>query len=253
MRSLESHPSVAGSPPLVELRAAVIGHGRRALTPPFDFALRPGDFTLLVGPNGAGKSTLARTLMGVLPPLAGARTATAQGRPVRFGYVPQRERLDELWPFSTLDIALMGAVPRLRPFQPFGRALERRARAVLEQVGIAALADRPFRGLSGGQQQRALIARALVAEPDVLVLDEPTNHLDVPGERAVYELLGALHRAEPAKAIFVIAHHIEPALPVATRVVVMRPGEQPRAGSVAEMVAGDALADLRVAAWGGAA
>ena len=248
---LQTNQPEGSRQPLVELRAASIGHGRRALTPRFDLALRAGDFTLLVGPNGAGKSTLARTLMGVLPPVEGERVAVAQGRAVRFGYVPQRERLDELWPFSILDLALMGAVPSLRPFRPFGGAVKRRAREVLAQVGIADLADRPFRGLSGGQQQRALIARALVADPDVLVLDEPTNHLDVPGERAVYELLGSLHRAAPEKAIFVVTHHLEPALQVATRVEMMRPGEAPRGGPVAEMLAGDALADLRVAPWGG--
>src|SRR5690606_29995523 len=153
----------AGTAPLVRLRGVVIGHGRRAIAPAFDLDVRPGDFALLVGPNAAGKTTLVRTILGVAPPLAGTREATVDGRPIRFGYVPQRERLDELWPFSVLDIALLGAVPALRPFEALGRARRRRAREVLARVGIADLADRPFRDLSGGQQQRALIARALLA------------------------------------------------------------------------------------------
>ena len=239
--------------PLVRLQAIQIGYGRKVLAPAFDFSIEPGDFIVLAGPNGAGKSTLARTIMGVLQPVTGTRTATSAGRPVRFGYVPQRERLDELWPFSVRDIALMGAVPALGAFRQFGAARRARALEILGQVGIADIADRPFRGLSGGQQQRALIARALVAEPDVLVLDEPTNHLDVPGERAVYELLGALHRASPEKAIFVITHHLEPALPFATRVVVMRPGAAPVSGPALEMAESEALADLRVAAFAGGA
>lgn len=243
--------STAPGQPLVELRGARIGHGRRALTPAFDLELRAGEFVALAGPNGAGKSTLARTLMGLLPPIEGERRAGLPGRPLRFGYVPQRERLDDLWPFSALDIALMGAVPSLRPFQPFGRKLRARAREVLEQVGIGAMADRPFRSLSGGQQQRALIARALLADPDLLVLDEPTNHLDVPGELAVYDLLGALHRAAPGRALFVITHHLEPVLPLATRILVLRPGQAPVGGTVEEMAASGALHDLRVPRWEG--
>ena len=245
------HLSATSPTPLVQLQAIRIGYGRKALSPPFDYAVDAGEFVVLAGPNGAGKSTLARTLMGVLPPVEGRRLAAPGGRPVRFGYVPQRERLDELWPFSVLDIALMGAVPALRPFAPFGTARKRRAREILAQVGIDGIADRPFRGLSGGQQQRALIARALVAEPDVLVLDEPTNHLDVPGEKAVYELLGALHRSSPEKAIFVIAHHLEPALSYATRVTVLRPGAAPVSGPAREMASSAALADLRVASFAG--
>ncbi|WP_373044527.1 metal ABC transporter ATP-binding protein [Vulgatibacter sp.] len=233
--------------PLIELQAIQTGYGKRPLSPPFDFTVRSGDVIVLAGPNGAGKSTLARTLMGVLPPVAGTRRAGTAARPVRFGYVPQRERLDDLWPFSVLDIALMGAVPGLGAFRPFGRARQQKALAVLAQVGIADLASSPFRSLSGGQQQRALIARALVAEPDVLVLDEPTNHLDIPGERAVYELLAQLRREEAEKAIFVITHHLESALAIATEVVVMRQGERPRIAPVDEMVASGALDDLRIA------
>ena len=240
----DSSKSAAGSQ-LVRLRAAAIGHGRKALGPSFDFSIDAGDFVLLVGPNGAGKTTLARTLMGVIPPVGGSREAAVGSRPVRFGYVPQREHLDALWPFTALDVALLGAVPSLRPFERFGAGRKARAREILEQVGIGGLGDRPFRDLSGGQQQRALIARALVAEPDVLVLDEPTNHLDVPGERAVFDLLGALHRSYADRAIVVVAHHLEAAMRQATRVVVVRQGQAPIGRPPEQALAEGLLDDLR--------
>ena len=204
--------------PAIRLRAAVIGHGRRRVAGPIDLDLARNDFLVIAGPNGAGKSTLVKTMLGVLPPLSGS----VERRGIRVGYVPQRERLDEIWPFSALDIALMGRVPALGPFRFLGKE-QRRARELLAQVGLEAEADRPFRSLSGGQQQRALIARALVAEPDVLVLDEPTNHLDVPGERAVWSLLGEIHRRQE-RALVAICHHLAPALLHATRVAVLRDG-----------------------------
>jgi len=233
----------------ISLRRAVIGHGRSGVAGPFDFDLQPDEFLVIAGPNGAGKSTFVKTLLGVLPPLQGE----LENRGVRFGYVPQREHLDPIWPFSTLEIALMGTVPRAAPFRFTKAADKRRGREILEQVGLADDADQAFRSLSGGQQQRALIARALMAEPDVLVLDEPTNHLDVPGERAVYELLGDIHR-EQRKSIVVICHHLAPVLRLATRLAVLR-DRKLSVGTVEEVLAAGHLRglvddDLR---WSGAA
>lgn len=223
---------------VIRMSRAVIGHGRRAVAGPFDFELAGEDFLVVAGPNGAGKSTLVKTMLGALPPLSGS---VARGA-IRFGYVPQRERLDEIWPFSALEIALMGRTPALGPFGFFRRADRLRVREILALVGLGAEADRPFRSLSGGQQQRALIARALAAEPDVLVLDEPTNHLDVPGERAVWSLLGDIHR-RGEQALVAICHHLAPALAHATRLAVLRDGGL-SVGDPGAMVRSGALGDL---------
>lgn len=228
---------------LIQFRQVRLGYGNRDVAGPLDLAIDRGEFLLVAGPNGSGKSTLIKTLMGVVPQRGGERIATVDGKPVRFGYVPQREHLDALWPFSVLDICLMGMVPGLRPFEFFGAERKRKARAVLEQVGMGDRADEPFRDLSGGQQQRALIARALVSSPDVLVLDEPTNHLDVPGERAVYELLGAIHRDEKQVALVVVTHHLEAALPWATRLLAMRDGSV-QVGNPSDLLESGAVDDL---------
>ncbi|HWV37517.1 MAG TPA: ATP-binding cassette domain-containing protein [Vulgatibacter sp.] len=223
--------------PVVRMRGVEIGHGRRRVAGPIDLDLAPDDFLVIAGPNGAGKSTLVKTMLGTLPPLRGAVE-----RRCRFGYVPQRERLDDIWPFSALDVALMGLVPAAAPFSRATAGDRRAARELLALVGLEAEADRPFRDLSGGQQQRALIARALVAEPEVLMLDEPTNHLDVPGERAAYELLAEIHR-RGRQAIVVICHHLGPALRHATRLAILQDGSLV-AGPPDDLARAGALGDL---------
>lgn len=103
------------------------------------------------------------------------------------------------------------------------RALRERVEDLVERVGLAGLEGRPFRDLSGGQQQRALIARALVPQPDVLILDEPANHLDIVGERELVELLATLH-ATLRPSLAIISHRLGFLLPHADRLVVMRDG-----------------------------
>jgi len=163
-----------------------------------------GDFLGIVGPNGAGKTTVLRGLLGLLPPRKG-RVERADD--LHFGYVPQRQTVDLLFPLSALEVALMGRYRKVglgrRP-----RAVDRDvAREGLASAGVAALADRPYRDLSGGQKQRVLIARALVAQPDVLVLDEPTSGMDLSGETAVMSLLRDLHR-DRSLTILMVSHQL---------------------------------------------
>ena len=205
----------------LRLREALIGHRPgEALFPRLDFELFAGEWLVVAGPNGAGKSSFVQTLLGTLPLLEGRRELGMPG--LRFGYVPQRLELDPIWPLSALDVVCMGGAPWLKPF---GRSATLRGRALelLEEVGLAGAAELPFRSLSGGQKQRALIARALVAGAEVLVLDEPANHLDLPGERALVEMLSALHQRR-APTIVWISHRLEALLGRADRIVFLRRG-----------------------------
>lgn len=190
---------------LVALRGAAVGYGRRVLLSGVDLTVRRGDFLAVVGPNGGGKTTLLRALLGVLPPLSGARLQPA---PLAVGYVPQRDQVDAIWPLSAAEVVAMGRarlVPPGRRLRPGDQAMVQRA---LDRVGIAAHAGRPFRDLSGGQRQRALIARALAAEPELLALDEPTSGMDPAGELDVLELLEALHR-EQGLTVAMISHRLD--------------------------------------------
>ena len=169
----------------------------------------------LLGPNGSGKTTLFKTLLGILPPLAGTVRRSAE-HPPRFGYVPQRERLDAIFPVTVREVVRMGAYRRLRPFAPLPEASHERVAGALARVGASGWESRLLSELSGGQRQRVLIARALVSQPTVLLLDEPTTGVDLATELAVIELVRQLRAA--GLAIVMVSHNLRTVEQVADRV-----------------------------------
>jgi len=169
---------------------ADLGYGRLSVLTDLNLVLEEGDFLGIVGPNGTGKTTILKAMLGILKPMKG-QVRRSPG--ARFAYVPQRQFMDEVFPLTVMEVALMG---RYTLLGAFGRPSRRDRDSVLQclgHVGIADLAQRPYRVLSGGQKQRTLIARALTAEPRVLILDEPTNDMDIGSEHAIMELLKRLH------------------------------------------------------------
>ncbi|MDX3849123.1 ABC transporter ATP-binding protein [Streptomyces sp. AK02-01A] len=161
------------------------GTGGRRLVDGADLTAAPGETVGLVGPNGSGKTTLLRCVYGTLRPTRGRalldgddlHTMTPKARARRVATVPQDGRTD--FELTVREVVAMGRSPHKRFWEPDTAADEALAAAALERVGIAALAGRAFPSLSGGERQRALVARALVQRPSLLVLDEPTNHLDI--------------------------------------------------------------------------
>jgi len=188
---------------LVELEDAAFGYAGRVVVRAHGLAVRPGEFLGLVGASGAGKTTLFRGLLGLVPPLAGrVKRAGAV-----FGYVPQRETLDELFPLSALEVVEMGACGRRTGLRAFGRDERAAAHAALARVGLGPEARAPFAELSGGQRQRVLIARALLARPTLLLLDEPTSAVDQAAERRILALLRELNERE-GLAILLVSHNL---------------------------------------------
>jgi ABC-type Mn2+/Zn2+ transport system ATPase subunit len=169
------------------------------------FAVGRGDRVAVLGPNGGGKSTLFRVLTGELAPSSGSFEL---GTP-RPGLVPQAERSRLDYPVSALDVALMGALPRL-PWWRRPRPGDRDAAlSALRRVGLGDLADRSFGELSGGQRQRVLVARALVQDSPLLLLDEPFAGTDAPSA----EVLGGLFDdlAREGSGLMMATHDIEQA------------------------------------------
>ncbi len=171
----------------------------------FTFDVEAGQRVALLGPNGGGKSTLFRVLTGELAPSSG-EVAVAGGLPA---LVPQTERSRLDYPVSALDVALMGALPRLAWWRRPGRADRARAHEALARVGLAELAGRTFGELSGGQRQRVLVARALVQDSPLVLLDEPFAGTDAPSA----ELLSALfdELAAEGRGLLMATHDIEQA------------------------------------------
>jgi ABC-type Mn2+/Zn2+ transport system ATPase subunit len=178
-----------------------LGYGRRVVLRDVDLDVPAGDFLGIVGPNGAGKTTLLKALLGTLRPLRGTIRIPGQG--VVFGYVPQRQAVDETFPLTVREMILMGCFARIGLFRRPRARDHARVVESAQHVGIADLLERRYRTLSGGQKQRTLIARALAAEPTILVLDEPTNGMDLPAENAIMELVRRLHRDDRLTVVMV--------------------------------------------------
>jgi ABC-type Mn2+/Zn2+ transport system ATPase subunit len=173
--------------------------GRTEVLTGVDLEIGPDAFVGLVGPSGAGKTTLLRALLGLVRPSRG----TVERRPdLRVGYVPQVDSVDWSFPLSVAECVLLARPGRQLPWS---NARERAdVEAVLDRLGLGGLGGRHIRDLSGGQQQRVFLARALVADPHVLVLDEPTSGIDVRTRHEVLHLLADLHEDGPA---IVLATH----------------------------------------------
>jgi len=171
-----------------------IGYDRRPVLSGISLSIERGNFIGLLGTNGSGKSTLIKTLLGIIPPVAGKILFRSEdGRPPVFGYVPQRETLDPVFLLSSFEVVVMGTCGRVGPGRRVNREERDWAEHCLAETGAADLGRKRFSQLSGGQRQRVLIARALATRPDFLLLDEPTAGIDAAAVQGIMELLQRLH------------------------------------------------------------
>jgi zinc transport system ATP-binding protein len=178
---------------LVEAAGAGVRRPDRWLVQGVDLTIRQGEIVTLIGPNGSGKSTTAKLVTGVLKPTEG----TVRQMPgLTVGYVPQKLAIDWTLPLT---------VRRLMTLT--GPRSEAEIAAVLESVGIAHLAHAEVQALSGGEFQRALLARAIIRKPDLLVLDEPVQGVDFTGEVALYDLIKRI-RDDTGCGILLISHDL---------------------------------------------
>jgi zinc transport system ATP-binding protein len=167
-------------------------------------AIKPAEIVTILGPNGSGKSTLLRALLGILPVSAG-RVLRQAG--LRVGYVPQRLTIDRSLPMTVRRFL---SLPQ--------RCSDVQATAALARVGLPGVEGRQMADLSGGQFQRVLLARALLADPQLLVLDEPTQGLDQPGEAAFYRLIAEV-RASTGAAVLMVSHDLHVVMAASDRVI----------------------------------
>jgi zinc transport system ATP-binding protein len=173
-----------------------------------------GSYVGIVGPNGGGKTTLLHLLVGLLQPSSGkitifGHTIAAAKEHVEIGFVPQRvSQIDPAFPATVEEIVLSGRTRRLRFGRQFTDADKAATTKALAMTGLTDLRHRRIGSLSGGQAQRVFIARAIVAEPKILILDEPTVGVDAPSIDAFYELLRVLRR-DLGLTIFMVSHDID--------------------------------------------
>jgi sodium transport system ATP-binding protein len=200
------------------------------------FAAPDGEITGLLGPNGAGKTTLLRVLATLIVPDVGS--AAMDGHDVVRDRYAVRERVGVLsdarglYPRLTAreNIAYFGALHGLG-----GAALDARIEALLDTLGLRALADRRTQGFSQGERMKVAIARALVHDPPNILLDEPTNGLDIMSVRALREQLRSLRAA--GKCLLFSSHVMQEVAALCDRVVILAHGRVVAHGSAPELVA----------------
>lgn len=189
---------------LIDISGVSVSLGGRSVLQNVDLTLERGEIVTIVGPNGSGKSTLLRAILGAVP-LTSGTIRKAPG--LRIGYVPQKLAIDPTLP---LTVRRFLDLPR--------RVGKARALAALEQAGAGPLAERQMADLSGGQFQRALLARALLSAPDVLILDEATQGLDQPGSASFYQRIDAVRR-ELGCAVLMVSHELHVVMAASDRVI----------------------------------
>lgn len=185
--------AAAASRTLVEAKGIGLRRAGRWLVSGVDLEVKAGEIVTLIGPNGSGKSTTAKIAIGILKPDSGS---VARTKGLRIGYVPQK---------LTIDWTLPLTVTRLLTLT--GRYSASEVTQALEEVGIAHLSKAEVQNLSGGEFQRALLARAMIGKPDLLVLDEPVQSVDFAGEVALYNLIREI-RDRTGCGILLISHDL---------------------------------------------
>lgn len=163
--------------------------------------VKDNDFLAIIGPNGGGKSTLLKLILNLLPSKKGEITSSYDN----IGYVPQNTNLNIDFPITALEVVLMGHIGKKKKLFGYAKEDVQCAMNSLQQVGMHKFAHAKIGNLSGGQRQRVFIARALCANPDIIMLDEPTASIDVKGQKEVYDLLKQLNTK---MAVIVVSHDI---------------------------------------------
>ena len=194
---------------LVSFRDATLGYGGLTLD------VVGGGALALVGPNGGGKTTLMRAVVGGCQVLSGRVSVTAS----RIGLVPQSADLDLTFPVSAAEVVTMGLIGEAGWGKRITADMRRRVSAALERVNLADRASRRFGTLSGGQRQRVLVARALVARPELVMMDEPFNGLDAPSRDIITRLIASL--TEDGVGVVVSTHDLSLARDVCSRACVL--------------------------------
>ena len=191
-------------PKLISASGVTVRYGGRPVLDGVDLSVAPGEIVTLIGPNGSGKTTFLRAVLGLIRPDGGA---VARRPGLTIGYVPQRVEIDRTLPLTLRRFVMMG-----------GGGNGARLDAAAQEVGISQLLDRSFHDLSGGEAKRAVLARALLREPDLLVMDEPTANVDVAGQAEFYDLIRRI-RGRRGCGVLLVSHDLHLVMAATDQVV----------------------------------
>lgn len=199
---------------IISLRDVSMTHDRRTVLADVNLDINRGDFIAVTGPNGGGKTTLLRIILKLLRPTTGSVTYLADGRPAKnlsIGYLPQKNMIDSRFPITVGEVIRLGLTPLQLRDRNTASALVSEMTAT---VGLDGRENAAIGELSGGQMQRALLARAIISGPELLVLDEPLSYVDKHFEQRIYSIIADL---APRTTIILVSHEMSTIAEMANR------------------------------------
>ncbi|HZG98387.1 MAG TPA: ATP-binding cassette domain-containing protein [Nocardioidaceae bacterium] len=231
-------------PAALELRSVSVGYDEHPVVVDVDLTVQRGDVVAVLGANGSGKTTLVRGLLGLARVLHGevvvlGSSAGSRADRARIGYVPQRHTVGGPVPATVREVVASGRLARRGLIRPLRRLDNQVIDDAIEAVDLAHHAGSDLNTLSGGQQRRVLIARALAAQPDVMVMDEPTAGVDRASQEALARTVARLR--DRGVTVLVVTHEVGPLADVVNRALVMHGGRVTYDGPLTpELAAGHA-------------
>ena len=175
---------------IIKIEHLHAGYEGKEVLSDINLTVTSDDYLGIIGPNGGGKTTLIRLILGLMKPT---------------GFLPQYNALDKQFPISIYEVVLSGLSKSKKLFARYTKAQHQQVLDTLERMQLTDLKDRHIGALSGGQLQRVLLARAIVAKPDVVILDEPNTYIDRRLQKQMYEMLEQINKE---CAIIIVSHDI---------------------------------------------
>lgn len=198
--------------PIIEIKNLSAGYDHRTVLRNVNLTVYERDFLGIIGPNGGGKTTLIKCILGLLKPTGGQILYRAANAPLSspntqlpLGYLPQYNTIDRKFPVSVEEVILSGLSMQKSLTARFTPEQREKGKQIIVRMGLEGLEQRAIGQLSGGQLQRALLGRAIISDPSVLILDEPSTYIDKRFEARLYELLAEINKD---CAIILVSHDI---------------------------------------------
>jgi len=196
---------------IIETKNLSVCYGQTEALKDISFTIEKGDFVGLAGPNGAGKTTLIKAILGLLPISKGeirlfGKTKKRFDDWGKIGYLPQKfSTINALFPATVNEVVMLGLLSQKKFPKKITANDQKKVNDILQELKISDLKKRRLSELSGGQQQKALLARALVSSPEILIFDEPSTALDPESRESFFQLIQKLNK-QSGVAIVLITH-----------------------------------------------
>jgi iron complex transport system ATP-binding protein len=238
--------------PAIDMRGVGVMRDGRWILRDVDWTVAPGTLAAILGPNGSGKSTLARIAGCHLWPTAGqCRVLGGTFGKANLPELRRRIRLVQAaGPYvvdsslTAREVALTGYFGSIGLYQNSNSEMTAHADELLQLLGLGPVVDHSYSSLSSGERMRALIARAMVTRPGLLILDEPTSGLDPLAREQVLATVQMLIESEAAPTVIFITHHVEELPLVTSQVLLLSEGKPAAAGSMQDVLRPEILSKV---------